>query len=131
MTIDGDDIGTWLKRQTQPGTWAQLLPEQRRRLTSLGITPAEPSSPTPAAAHTGKGPTKAQQAFQRGVTALAQWTAREGDRPVPRSHVEQITIDGETVDVKLGVWKSNTRSRIGKLADEQRQALRNLGVDWA
>lgn len=132
VTIDDDDIGTWLQRQTQPATWAQLLPEQRRRLTSLGITPAESPSPAPAAARTGKGPTKAQQAFQRGVTAFAQWIEREGvDRPIPRSHIERITVDGETVEVRLGVWKSNTRSRIGKLTAEQRQALRELGAHWA
>ncbi|MEV0495441.1 helicase associated domain-containing protein [Streptomyces atratus] len=56
---------------------------------------------------------------------------REGaDRPVPRGHAEEITVDGETepVTVKLGVWVSNTKSRRDKLALEQLDALRELGV---
>ena len=81
-----------------------------------------------------KGPSKAEQAFQRGLTALAQWIQREGaDRPVPRGHSEQITVDGkaEPVAVRLGVWVSNTKSRRDKLTQEQLDALRELGVEWA
>ncbi|MER5689062.1 hypothetical protein [Streptomyces sp. NPDC002205] len=34
-------------------------------------------------------------AFQRGVTALAQYIAREGaNKPVPRGHLEPIAIEG-------------------------------------
>ncbi|MEU5084250.1 MULTISPECIES: DEAD/DEAH box helicase [Streptomyces] len=130
VTFDGDDIGTWRWRQQEPGTWAQLLPEQRERLAALGITGAEAPSPAPAAARTAKG--KAQAAFQRGLAALTQWVEREGaDRPVPRGHIEEIVVDGETVFVKLGVWVSNTKSRINKHTPEQREALRGLGVKWA
>ncbi|MER5312980.1 helicase associated domain-containing protein, partial [Streptomyces sp. NPDC002773] len=77
---------------------------------------------------------KAQQAFQRGLTALAQWVEREGaHRPVPRGHSEQITVDGETepVTIKLGVWVSNTKTRRDKLTVEQLDALAELGVQWA
>ncbi|MFJ5901927.1 hypothetical protein ACIQFZ_42945 [Streptomyces sp. NPDC093064] len=58
---------------------------------------------------------------------------REGQRPVPGSHAEKIAVDGETepVIVKLGVWVSNTKTRRDKLAPEQRNALRELGVEWA
>ncbi|CAL9677184.1 hypothetical protein SUDANB178_07889 (plasmid) [Streptomyces sp. enrichment culture] len=58
---------------------------------------------------------------------------REGDRPVPRGHAEQITVEGEEepVTVKLGVWVSNTKQRRDKLAQEQLTALRELGVNWA
>ncbi|WRZ77139.1 helicase associated domain-containing protein [Streptomyces sp. NBC_01237] len=76
---------------------------------------------------------KAQQAFQRGLAALTQWVEREGaHRPVPRSHAEEITVDGETepVAVRLGVWVSNTKSRRDKLTPEQRVALKELGIDW-
>ena len=133
VLMDGDDIGRWLKRQKQPGTWAQLLPEQQERLSKLGVQPAEAPSPAPAAARATKGPSKAQQAFQRGLAALAQWVEREGDRPVPRGHSEQITVDGEaeSVTVKLGVWISNTKSRRDKLTAEQLAALAALGMDWA
>ncbi|MGW7434074.1 Helicase associated domain protein [Streptomyces sp. NPDC054861] len=134
VTFDGDDLGKWLKRQKNPGTWTQLLPEQQQRLITLGVQPAQAPPPAPAAPRTAKGPSKAQQAFQRGLTALAQWIEREGaGRPVPRSHSEQITIDGETepVVVQLGVWVSNTRARRDKLTGEQRAALRELGMQWA
>ncbi|MGD9486083.1 Helicase associated domain protein [Streptomyces sp. TRM70308] len=133
VLFEGDDIGRWLQQQRKPGTWAQLSAEQQERLSALGIKPAEAPSPAPAATR-AKGPGKAQQAFQRSLTALAQWVDREGaHRPVPRGHSEQITVDGEAapVTVKLGVWVSNTKSRRDKLTQEQRDALRELGVEWA
>ncbi|MFJ8470169.1 DEAD/DEAH box helicase [Streptomyces swartbergensis] len=134
VLMDGDDIGRWLQRQTQPSTWAQLSTEQQERLSKLGVKPLEAPSPAPAATRATKGASKAQQAFQRGLAALAQWVEREGShRPVPRGHSEEITFDGETepVTVKLGVWVSNTRARRDKLAQEQLDALRELGVEWA
>ncbi|WP_332881075.1 Helicase associated domain protein (plasmid) [Streptomyces sp. NBC_00513] len=134
VTFDGDDIGKWRWRQQEPGTWAQLSTEQQERLTALGIQAPEAPSPAPAAARTTKGPSKAQQAFQRGLTALAQWVEREGtDRPVPRAHGEEIAVEGEAepVVVKLGVWITNTKQRRGKLTAEQLNALRELGIVWA
>ncbi|MFH8534752.1 Helicase associated domain protein [Streptomyces tendae] len=133
VLFEGDDLGTWLKRQKNPSTWTQLLPEQQERLTKLGVQPEQAPSPTPAARRGARGPSKAQQAFQRGLTALAQWVEREGaHRPVPRGHSEQIAIDdqAEPVVVKLGVWVSNTKARRDKLAAEQVDALRELGVEW-
>ncbi|WP_030776615.1 DEAD/DEAH box helicase [Streptomyces sp. NRRL F-2664] len=134
VLMDGDDIGRWLQRQKQPATWALLLPEQQKRLTALGVHPHQAPPPTPAAARATKGPSKAQQAFQRGLTALAQWVEREGaHRPIPRSHGEEITVNGETepVTVKLGVWVSNTKSRRERLDADQLDALRQLGTEWA
>lgn len=133
VLMDGDDIGKWLQQQAQPAIWARLLPEQQERLSQLGVTPAEAPSPAPASKGATKGQGKAQQAFQRGLTALTQWVEREGNRPVPRGHSEQITVYGETesVAVKLGVWISNTRTRRHKLAQDQLAALRELGVEWA
>ncbi|MEE1808235.1 DEAD/DEAH box helicase [Streptomyces sp. BE133] len=137
VLMDGDDIGRWLTRQREPHTWAQLSAEQQQRLTALGVKPAEvvPAAlaATPATTAT-TGPNKAQQAFQRGLTALAQWAEREGaDRPVPRGHSEEIAVDDEAepVLVKLGVWVSNTRARRDKLTPEQLATLAELGVDWA
>ncbi|MFE9927242.1 Helicase associated domain protein [Streptomyces sp. NPDC005774] len=134
VLMDGDDIGRWLQRQSQPATWAQLSTEQQERLSTLGVKPVQAPSPAPAATRAAKGPGKAQQAFQRGLAALAQWVEREGaHRPVPRGHAEETAIDGETepVVVKLGVWVSNTKQRRDKLTQEQRAALRELGVEWA
>ncbi|MER6075491.1 Helicase associated domain protein [Streptomyces sp. NPDC001817] len=134
VLMDGDDIGKWLQQQKQPGTWARLLPEQQERLSVLGVKPLEAPSAAPAAGRAAKGPSKAQQAFQRGLAALAQWVEREGaGRAVPRGHSEEITVDGEAepVTVKLGVWVSNTKSRRDKLSAEHLGALQELGVDWA
>lgn len=133
VLFEGDDIGRWLTRQREASTWTQLSAEQQERLTKLGIKPVTAPSPAPAAKDATKGQSKAQQAFQRGLAALTQWVEREGaHRPVPRSHAEEITVDGETepVAVRLGVWVSNTKSRRDKLTPEQRVALKELGIDW-
>ncbi|WP_314621285.1 DEAD/DEAH box helicase [Streptomyces stackebrandtii] len=133
VLMDGDDIGRWFQQQKQPATWARLLPEQQERLTALGVQPDQAPSPAPAAGRAAKGPSKSQQAFQRGLAALTQWVAREGaDRPVPRGHSEELTVDGETepVVVKLGVWVSNTKARRDKLTADQHSALAALGVEW-
>jgi hypothetical protein len=134
VLFEGDNIGRWLQRQKNPGTWAQLLPEQQQRLSKLGVQPLEAPTPAPAAKRALKGPSKAQQAFQRGLAALAQWVEREGShRPVPRGHSEQITVDGESepVTVKLDVWVSNTKSRRDRPDTHQLAALAALGMQWA
>ncbi|WP_026179408.1 DEAD/DEAH box helicase [Streptomyces hokutonensis] len=134
VLFEGDDLGKWLARQREASTWAQLSTEQQDRLSQLGVQPLQAPSPAPAARHTAKGPTKAEQAFKRGLAALTQWVEREGaHRAVPRGHSEQIAVDGETepVVVKLGVWVSNTKSRRDKLSIAQLAALAELGVEWA
>ncbi|MET7326116.1 Helicase associated domain protein [Streptomyces sp. NPDC005549] len=131
VLFEGDDIGRWLKRQRRD--WRLLTTEQQERLSKLGVQPMQAPAPAPAARDAAKGPSKAQQAFQRGLTALTQWVEREGQRPVPRGHSEEIAVHGEPdpVIVKLGVWTSNVRSRRDKLTREQLEALRKLGVGWA
>ncbi|MFE7358292.1 VWA domain-containing protein [Streptomyces sp. NPDC057543] len=130
VLFDGDDIGRWLTRQREPHTWAQLLPEQQERLTKLGVQPTEAPYPASAAKGAAKQrPSKAQQAFQRGLAALTQWVEREGsDRPVPRKAVETLPDGTET---KLGIWYSNTKTRRDKLTPEQLNALAALGLKWA
>jgi hypothetical protein len=39
VTFEGDDLGRWVQRQARD--WAQLSAEQHKRLTGLGIKPAE------------------------------------------------------------------------------------------
>ncbi|WP_405428460.1 Helicase associated domain protein [Streptomyces erythrochromogenes] len=69
------------------------------------------------------------------MAAVTQWVEREGTHrpPVPRTHGEEITVEGETepVIVKLGVWFSNSKTRRNKLTQEQLDALQKLGVNWA
>ncbi|MEU9537006.1 Helicase associated domain protein [Streptomyces sp. NPDC048213] len=143
VIFEGDDIGTWRWRQQEPGTWAQLTPEQRERLEALGVrgaafpvAAAAPAELRPGPTTALKGPkkpgSKAEAAFQRGLAALTQWVEREGtDRPVPRGAVVDVAVDGETVPVRLGVWLSNTKARRDKLTPEQRAALAALGMEWA
>ncbi|MET8061605.1 DEAD/DEAH box helicase [Streptomyces microflavus] len=135
VAFGGDDIGAWRWQQLKAGVQAQLMPEQRERLAKLGIKAAELPEPAPAATRTEErpGPSKAQQAFERGLAALALWVEREGQRPVPRSAVIEISVDGasEPVPVRLGVWLSNTRARRDRLNTDQLQALRELGAKWA
>lgn len=129
VLFEGDDLGKWLQRQAN--SWTELSDEQQRRLSELGITPAE--RPAPAAKGAGKTPGKTSAAFQRGIQALAQYVAREGHHRVPRAHAEEIAVKGEAapVVVKLGVWITNTKTRRDKLTPEQRTTLAELGVEWA
>ncbi|MFI2241082.1 DEAD/DEAH box helicase [Streptomyces chrestomyceticus] len=131
VLFDGDDLGRWLERQAN--AWAELSEKQQRRLSELGVKPAERPATAPAAKSTGKTAGKAAAAFQRGIAALTKWVEREGQRPVPRGAVVEITVDGEAepVPVKLGVWLSNTKSRRDKLTEEQRAMLAELGLEWA
>ncbi|MDX5575528.1 DEAD/DEAH box helicase [Streptomyces sp. ID01-9D] len=120
ITVNGCDVGTWTRRQTDPAVWDTLSPEQQKRLTALGLTP-RPAAPTATTAAAKGG------AFERGITALTQYAAREGRIVVPRAHIEE-TPHGP---VRLGTWISNTRSRRNKLTDQQREQLTALGIDWA
>ncbi|MFJ7416505.1 Helicase associated domain protein [Streptomyces sp. NPDC098077] len=118
VTVNGIDVGTWTTRQTDPAVWNTLLPEQSERLTALGLAPrTAPAAPA----------RKTAGAFERGITALTQYAAREGRVVVSRAHVEE-TPHGA---VRLGTWMSNTRSRREKLTDQQREQLTALGIDWA
>ncbi|MFE7193949.1 helicase associated domain-containing protein [Kitasatospora sp. NPDC057595] len=81
-----------------------------------------------AARNVGRGK---PSAFDRGLASLAQYQARTGSVTMPRSHVEEIPDgDGGTVEVKLGVWISNTKTRRAKLTGEQLEQLAALGLDW-
>ncbi|MFE2393514.1 Helicase associated domain protein [Streptomyces althioticus] len=127
VLYEGDDLGRWLQRQTRE--WFQLTEEQQRRLSALGVKPAERSAPASAEGTTASGKASA---FQRGLAALAQWVQREGThKAVPRGHVETVVVDGQEHQHKLGVWISNTKTRRDKLTHDQRTALAELGVEWA
>ncbi|MFI6689877.1 helicase associated domain-containing protein [Streptomyces sp. NPDC050485] len=119
VTYRGDDIGRWLTRQRRD--FARLNPEQQQRLAKLGVQPA-------VRARTGAGLGSAT--FTRGLAALAQYAEREQRTVVPRQHTEQITVDGQDHEVRLGVWVSNQQSRRDKLSGAQLAQLAELGLDW-
>lgn len=72
-------------------------------------------------------------AFERGCAALAQYRERTGSvGPVGRAHVEVVAgPGGGEVEVKLGVWLSNVKSRRDKLSTSQLERLAGLGLEWA
>ncbi|EGJ72789.1 putative helicase-like protein (plasmid) [Streptomyces sp. Tu6071] len=136
VRIDGDDLGAWVARQQEPRVWAKLSTEQRARLEALGLRPTETAPRRgvegTGAAGSGKRTAAARTAFQRGLAALAQWVEREGaEKPVPRKHTETVSVDGEDVDVRLGVWVSNVKSRFDGMGEDERGQLTALGVPWA
>ncbi|MGW6928014.1 Helicase associated domain protein [Streptomyces sp. NPDC054950] len=120
VTVSGMDVGAWLARQRQPAVWQALADGQRERLEQLGIAPLSPARE--ASAKPLKG---GSGAFERGVPALVQYKARTGSVTVPRAHRERLE-DG--TEVRLGVWRSNMRSRRDSLTDAQRQQLADLGL---
>ncbi|MFF6794382.1 Helicase associated domain protein [Streptomyces filamentosus] len=135
VTVHGMDIGRWLAQQRRPRVWAALTGGQRERLEDVGVVPPAPEVEAPPAPETAAAEGEAAEgvqaprgAFERGVAALAQYRARTGSLTVPRGHVEALAGG---VEVKLGVWLSNTKSRRAGLAPERRAALAGLGLEWA
>ncbi|KOV13295.1 helicase [Streptomyces sp. XY431] len=129
VTIHGLDVGRWLERQRQHIVWQGLMDEQRERLAALGVEPL--AAPAEEAVPKKKAGAGKVSAFDRGVAALAQYRERTGSVTVPRAHVEELPDgQGGTVEVKLGVWISNTKSRRAKLTEAQLDQLTALGLDW-
>lgn len=145
VRVHGIDVGTWLQQQTSPAGWAQLTAGQRQLLEQLGIqAPATTAEAGPGAAGREAPATvpglEGMNAFERGLTAARQYLAREGHLAVPRKHEEVLhpaTQDGAEsggqtpVAVRLGVWTSNQKARRARLAPARRQALAELGFEWA
>ncbi|MFD6532117.1 helicase associated domain-containing protein [Streptomyces sp. NPDC060184] len=128
--VNGLDVGRWLAAQ-QNG-WEQLSAGQRERLARLGVRPPEKPAAeavaVPAQARSRRAGGARGGAFERGVAALTQYTAREGTVVVARSWSEDLP-DGTSV--RLGVWLSNMKSRRATLTGEQLQQLASLGLEWA
>ncbi|MFJ6054647.1 Helicase associated domain protein [Streptomyces sp. NPDC092307] len=129
VTRHGEDIGRWLA--TQLRNWDRLNTEQQQRLEALGVKKAARARKTAVKTAAASGPRTGAAAFQKGLKALQQYTARTGSVTVSRAHVETVVIDGNEHAVKLGIWLTNTKSRRGKLDQAQLAALAEAGVEWA
>ncbi|WP_344551069.1 helicase associated domain-containing protein, partial [Streptomyces spororaveus] len=127
VTRHGDDIGRWLASQRR--NWDRLNAEQQHRLRELGVGPqkAPQARKTTAKTTTATGPRAGGTAFQKGLQALQQYTAREGRLP-GRSHVEHLPDGSEH---RTGVWLANQKQRRDRLDGAQHAALAELGIDWA
>ncbi|MER5886927.1 Helicase associated domain protein [Streptomyces sp. NPDC001941] len=128
FTVHGMDVGKWLARQRKREVWAALADEQRERLEALGVTVSAADLAPPEPDVSAKPSTVPVGAFERGVAALAQYKARTGSVTVPRAHVE--TLEGG-IEVKLGVFLSNTKTRRAKLTADKLATLAGLGLEWA
>ncbi|MFF4433834.1 Helicase associated domain protein [Streptomyces sp. NPDC001513] len=129
VTRHGEDVGRWLAAQRR--NWDQLNKEQQRRLGEHGVKKAPRARRTAAKTAAASGPREGGEAFQKGLAALQQYTARTGSVTVPRSHVEAVVIDGQEHAVKLGIWLTNTKTRRDKLDQTQLTALTDAGIHWA
>ncbi|MEV7857074.1 Helicase associated domain protein [Streptomyces sp. NPDC088183] len=131
VVVQGEDLGRWVTAQRFG--WDQLLPVQQWILeNTLKVTPAGED----------ERPVKQTQDAKWAVNLAAarQFHAREGHLRVPRKHVEQVAVgeglsgrqggaDGPVV-VKLGMWLDNVRKRSGKLPEQRRTDLDQLGMRW-
>ena len=125
VTVGGRDLGAWLLRQRRG--WNRLSAAQQELLRAVGVMPPKRAGTVPTAARRAI-PAHAS-AFERGLAALRQYARREGTTRVPRSHVEHLVdpATGQPIQIRLGVWVSNTRSRRHRLSAEQQAALDELG----
>ncbi|GGO42904.1 helicase [Streptomyces daqingensis] len=131
VRVGGEDIGTWLTEQTT--TWHQLSTRQQEKLTQLGLRPPADAERCTAAAAGSVVISAQASAQEKNLAALHQYHQREGHVRVPRAHRETLLIDNSTNgyiehQVRLGVWRSNTRNRRATLPTELQQQLAQLGL---
>ncbi|MGY1440125.1 DEAD/DEAH box helicase [Streptomyces reniochalinae] len=124
VSLGGDDIGAWLAEQ--PAIWHTLEEGQQQRLVELGVQPA-PAAALPAAPAVPAGATR----WETNLAAARQFKAREGHLRVPRGHTETVTdVDGGEHRIRLGVFRSNTRShhKRQKLTPAQTREAHDVGL---
>ncbi|MER5564350.1 Helicase associated domain protein [Streptomyces sp. NPDC002506] len=123
----GEDLGRWVR--TQRLGWDKLTSVQQWMLEHvLGIEPtAEDEKPRPRRTQADK--------WALNYAAAQQFYEREGHLRVPRKHVETIVVDGdrtrEELEIKLGAWIGNQRSRAAALTPERVEQLSAIGMRWA
>ncbi|MFI1386687.1 Helicase associated domain protein [Embleya sp. NPDC020886] len=81
-------------------------------------------------------------AWETGFAAAVAYRQREGGLEVPRAHVETVTAEtatgpgggagngGGAVEVRLGKWVNNQRTRRSSLSVERERLLTELGMRW-
>ncbi|MGW9210949.1 Helicase associated domain protein [Embleya sp. NPDC055664] len=91
-------------------------------------------------------PRRGRGAWETGFAAAVAYREREGHLDVPRAHVETVIgpVDaadvegavggaagtGEVVEVRLGKWVNNQRTRRNSLNEERVRLLTELGMRW-
>jgi hypothetical protein len=134
----GEDLGRWV-RSVRLG-WNKLTTVQQWMCEHiLAIEPAtDDEKPKPRTSQAEK--------WALHLAAARQFYEREKHLRVPRKHVEMINVgedggegdngsgeDQEQLDVqlRLGAWISNQRSRVATLSPERIEQLSAIGMRWA
>ncbi|MFJ9683984.1 Helicase associated domain protein [Streptomyces sp. NPDC101194] len=127
----GEDLGRWVRAQRVG--WEKLTGVQQWMCEQvLGIEPAsEDEKPQPRRTQADK--------WALNYQAAQQFFEREGHLRVPRKHMETITVGGDggegqeqrDVQLKLGAWVGNQRSRAATLTPERVEQLSKVGMRWS
>ncbi|MFI6582915.1 Helicase associated domain protein [Embleya sp. NPDC050493] len=87
-------------------------------------------------------PRRGRSAWETAFGAAVAYRQREGHLEVPRAHVETVAVKtaagpedgagegGGAVEVRLGKWVNNQRTRRGSLSEERERLLTELGMRW-
>jgi hypothetical protein len=95
------------------GSWIGTLRQNRQRLSSERIAHLE---------QVGFTWDAREKAFERKLTLLALFVAREGHARVHQKHIEN--------GVRLGAWVNSLRNKRGRLSPERIARLERLGFIW-
>ena len=109
----GINLGTWARARRSDFRKGQLSAKQIAELEALPGWEWDPR----------------EADYQRHLSALLQFVAREGHALVPQKHVEEV--DG--VDFKIGTWANKKRGSFkkGQLPEERIADLEALpGWEW-
>lgn len=119
LVVQGEDLGAWVVAQR--AGWERLMPAQQFLLESIGVqAPTDDELVRPVRR-------TQDDRWAANLAAARQFYAREGHLRVPRKAVEDV--DGEPV--KVGAFLDNTRRRAGRLSEQRRAELDELGMRWA
>ncbi|MFG2698839.1 Helicase associated domain protein [Kitasatospora sp. NPDC048407] len=123
VVVQGEDLAGWARAQ-QTG-WDKLGPAQQWACEHvLGLEPLTPEQLPPA-----KVPHAEKE--QRNLAAAAQYREREGHLNVGRKHKEELVLaDGTTVEISLGLFITNSRSRRDTIPAARAERLTQLGIRW-
>ncbi|MFJ4598083.1 MULTISPECIES: Helicase associated domain protein [unclassified Kitasatospora] len=127
VVVQGEDLAGW--GRAQQNGWDKLAPAQQWALEHvLGIGPL-PAEQKPA------GKVSHAEKEARNLAAATQYREREGHLNVPRKHKEPLVLDdgtddGTTVQISLGLFIANSRSRRADIPAERAARLTELGMRW-